>query len=64
MNPRQMAEWAFNHACEKCRTDQECEIDECLSATEVSDFLKRIVRFEGKDNMDKPVRGWFVPDQV
>ncbi len=31
---------------------------------EVSDFLKRVNRFEGKDNAGNAVRGWFVPEQI
>ena len=64
MNPQQMADWAWSHACEKCHTEGDCEIEECLNAQEVSDFLKRVRRFEGKDDSGKTVRGWFVPDQV
>jgi hypothetical protein len=64
MNPEQMADWAWSHACEKCQTEGDCEIEECLNAQEVSDFLKRVIRFEGKDASGTPVRGWFVPDQV
>ncbi|HTY25028.1 MAG TPA: hypothetical protein VMC85_17990 [Desulfomonilaceae bacterium] len=64
MNPEQMADWAWSHACEKCQTEGDCEIEECLNAQEVSDFLKRVARFEGRDNSGNAVRGWFVPDQV
>ena len=32
MNPEQMAHWAWSHACEKCQTEGDCEIEECLNA--------------------------------
>ena len=32
MNPEQMAQWAWSHACEKCQSEGDCEIEECLNA--------------------------------
>jgi hypothetical protein len=64
MDPQQMAEWAYSFACEKCHSGEECEVDQCLNASEVSDFLKRVERFKGTDERGTPVRGWFVPDRV
>jgi hypothetical protein len=64
MDPKQMAEWAYSHACDKCHAGEVCEMDACLNASEVSDFLKRVERFEGTNASGTKVRGWFVPDQV
>jgi hypothetical protein len=64
MDPQQMADWAYSHACDKCHSGEECKMDECLNASEVSDFLKRMERFEGKGADGASVRGWFIRDQV
>lgn len=64
MEPQEMAEWAYSHACEGCHGGQECKLDACYNATEVSEFLKRLERFEGTDANGNSVRGWFVPDAV
>jgi hypothetical protein len=64
MDPQQMAEWAYSHACDKCHAGEACEMDACLNASEVSDFLKRLERFEGTHASGARVRGWFIPDRV
>ena len=52
MNPEQMSDWAWSHACGMQR-EGDCEIEECLNTQDVSDFLKRVVRFGGKDRRRK-----------
>jgi len=64
MDPQQMAEWTYSLACEQCHSGDWCEVDQCFNAREVSDFLKRVERFEGTDESGTRVRGWFVPDRV
>jgi hypothetical protein len=64
MDPEQMADWAYSYACDKCHRGEDCEIDACMNASEVSDFLKRVHRFEGTDSEGHSVRGWFAPDIV
>jgi hypothetical protein len=64
MDPHNMATWAYSHACDKCQAGETCQLEACINAQEVADFLKRHYRFEGVDSSGKQVRGWFVPDQV
>lgn|GEM_PF-720365 len=64
MDPHEMADWAYSYACDSCHRGEDCNIDACLNAGEVSDFLKRLERFEGTDRDGNSVHGWFARDIV
>jgi hypothetical protein len=64
MDPQKMAEWAYSHACDKCHAGEVCEMDACINASEVADFLKKTVRIDTTDAGGQPLKGWFIPDQI
>jgi hypothetical protein len=64
MDPQQMAEWAYSHACDKCHAGEPCEMDACLNAQEVTDFLKRVERVDTTDAQGNALKGWLVRDQI
>ncbi len=64
MDPHDMAEWAYSHACDKCHAGEACEIDACINAREIADFLRRVERVETKDQSGRTLQGWYVPDKV
>ena len=64
MDPLQMAEWAYSQECDKCHAGEPCELDACLNADEIANFLKRLERLDTSDKSGNHLRGWFVPDQV
>lgn len=64
MEPKEMAKWAYSHACDKCHAGELCNLSACISAKDIADFLERHERLEGTDSHGNPVRGWFVADKV
>lgn len=64
MDPKGMAEWAYSHACDKCHAGEACEIDACLEAKDVAEFLQRVRRLDTTTGDGERLRGWFVPDRV
>jgi hypothetical protein len=63
MDPKQMAEWAYSHACDRCRSGEKCELDACINAQEVALFLQRLERVDTVDFHGNPIDGWLIRDR-
>ena len=64
MDPTGMAEWAYSHACDRCHAGEPCELDACINAQKVADFLRRMVRVDTTDASGQKIKGWMVPDRI
>ncbi|MEW6140557.1 MAG: hypothetical protein AB1733_20230 [Thermodesulfobacteriota bacterium] len=62
MNTQQMAEWVDARLCNQCRQGYTCDDYDCEQAKKVSEILRKMVPFAGKDRSGNEVSGWLVPE--
>ncbi len=64
MEPKEMSKWAYSYACSKCHAGEPCELDQCINAQAVAEFLDKTQWVDTADRDGNALKGWFIPATV